>query len=162
MAEGSEDTLVGELTSTSTTKDGTVWVITQDNGTSITLTLDDSAAVYNGTTAVLITGIKVGDRISVVVYDNVITEIYLVTAVSSATKITGTVLTVDTTDHVITMLTSTGKLVYIDADWCNAMIRASTGFSVSLSQIDEDDLLVAYGSYADSSNFKALTIILES
>jgi len=162
IAAASENTITGELTSISTTKSGTVWVITRDNGSTATLTLDENASAYSGKTTIMLSSIQVGDQVSVVVYDNIITEIYLQSTTSTATKITGAVLAVNTKDRVVTILTATEKLIYVNANSYKAIIKASTGSSISLSALVENDFIVAYGSYADATNFKAVTIIVET
>ncbi len=126
------------------------------------MTLDENASAYSGKTTIMLPSIQVGDQVSVVVYDNIITEIYLQSTTSTATKITGAVLAVNTKDRVVTILTATEKLIYVNANSYKAIIKASTGSSISLSALVENDFIVAYGSYADATNFKAVTIIVET
>jgi hypothetical protein len=59
---------------------------------------------------------------------------------------------------VITALVS-GKLIYINASQTVAIIRASTGRSLSLSGISAESVIVAYGSYSNSVNFNAVTLM---
>ncbi|MGE4354758.1 MAG: S-layer homology domain-containing protein, partial [Oscillospiraceae bacterium] len=145
VAEGSGDTITGELTSVVATIGGTKWIITSDDGTTATLTVDENAGVYNGDTAILLSDIQVGDTISVVVYGSTITEIYLKSAANSSSKVSGTVLAVATSDKVITVLTDSEKLIYIDASSAASIINASTGNTLKLSAIPVNSELVAFG-----------------
>ena len=162
VAGGStQDTLTGELTAIITTASGTTWVIKDDNGSSQALTVEENAGVYKGSTAILLSAINVGDRVTVSLYGNSITEITLESAVSSSSKITGTVLAVDTSAKTITVLVSE-KLVYISTSGVGAIVNAATGDTMKLSSIAVNSTLVAYGSYTNSTNFQAVAIVVES
>jgi len=161
VSTGTETTLTGELTSISTTKNGTTWVITADDGIVSSLVLDENAGAYSGTKTILLSDIKVGDRVSVVVYNNIITEVNLNSSVSSSDKVSGAVLAVDAANKVITILTPSGKLVYINISSLVSIINSATGWSVALSGISTDSQIVAYGAYSDSTHFTAVSIIIE-
>lgn len=161
VSTGTETTLTGELTSISTTKNGTTWVITADDGIVSSLVLDENAGAYSGTKTILLSDIKVGDRVSVVVYNNIITEVNLNSSVSSSDKVSGAVLAVDAANKVITILTPSGKLVYINISSLVSIINSATGWSVALSGITPDSQIVAYGAYSDSTHFNAVSIIIE-
>ena len=161
ISTGTETTITGELTSISMTKNGTIWVVTADDGTASSLTLDENASAYSGTKAILISDIKVGDRVSVVVYNNIIIEITLNSSVSSSDKVSGAVLAVDTANKVITILTPNGKLVYINISSLVSLINSATGRSVTLDSITPNLQIVAYGAYSDSTHFNANSIIIE-
>ena len=161
VTNGSEDTITGELISVTSDKNGTVWVVEDEDGTETSLALDENVGVYNGTTSILLSDIQVGDEITVVVYDGTITEIYLLSSTSSSTKVTGTVLNVDTTEKQIMIITASDKLVYIDYSSVKSIINTSTGKTVSISAVEVDEQIVAYGSYSDSTNFTATAIVLE-
>ena len=156
------DKITGELTSITTTTNGTTWILTLDSGTIKTLTVDESADVYDEKdNAILLSNIEVGDTVSVVVYGSTITEIYLESALSSTTKLTGTVLAIDTSNHTITLLNKSSKLIYIDTSHVARIVDSSTGTSLSLSSLKENDSIIAYGSYSTSTKFAAVTIIVE-
>lgn len=157
---GTGSTVAGALTSTTTSASGTVWVITT-NGTQISYSVDDYVSVYNGTTAISLTDIHIGDQVSVVVYGNTITDISLVSSTLSATKLSGTILKTDTSNQVITILTSGNKLVYVKASSVVSIITASTGNYTSLSYLTANSKLTAYGTYSDSKTFTAKSIIIE-
>lgn len=160
VADGTGNTVTGELTSTTTSASGTVWVITT-NGTGTSYTVDEDAAVYNGTTSISLSSIRIGDQVSVVVYNNTITEIYLLSAMSSSTKVSGSVLKVDTSNQMITILTPSDKLVYIKTSSVGSILVASTGNTTYLSSIAVNSKLTAYGSYTDSTTFAAKSIVIE-
>jgi len=157
---GTGSTVAGTLTSTTTSSSGTVWVLTT-NGTKTSYSVDDYASVYSGTMATLLTDIHIGDQVSVVVYDNTITDISLISSTLSATKLSGTVLKVDTTNQVITVLTSTNKLAYVKTSSVVSIIVASTGNYTYLSNVTVNSKLTAYGAYSDSKTFTAKSIIIE-
>lgn len=162
VTEGSEDTVTGKLISITTTTSGTQWVVGADDGTSSTYTVDVNAGVYSGTTPILLSDIQAGDTVSVVLYGSTITEIYLVTSVSSTTKVSGTVLAVNTSAKTVTILTPANKLVYIDMSSVGSIITASTGKTLTIYSIGVNSELVAYGTYSSSTNFAAKSIVIES
>ncbi len=157
--EGEEDTITGELTSIITTTDGTNWVLATDDGT-VSYLIDENAAAYSGTTSILLSDIQVGDTVSVVVYGDTITEVYLQSALTSSEKVTGSVLAVDTSSKTIMILTASDKLVYIDASSVVTIISATTGSTMKLSAIETNSAIVAYGEYSSSTNFEAVSIIV--
>ncbi|HBR07306.1 MAG TPA: hypothetical protein DD735_00250 [Clostridiales bacterium] len=150
------------LTAITTTVSGTQWGLTAADGSTMTLDIDVNAGVYSGTSAILLSSIQVGDTISAVVYGGTATEIYLVSSVSSTTKVSGTVLLVNTQTRFITILTPAQKMVYIDAGSVASIISADTGRSMSLSSIGADSNLVVYGTYSSSNTFTAKSIIIEN
>lgn len=159
-AVGTGGTITGALSSFTTSESGTVWVLTV-NGVKKTYAVDDYVSVYNGTTAISLSDIHVGDQVSVVVYDNTITDISLVSTTVSSTKVTGTVLKVDTNNQLITLLTTSNKLIYVKTSTVASMIVASTGNYTYLSSIAVNSKLTAYGAYSDSKTFTAKSIIVE-
>lgn len=162
VTEGSEDTLTGVLISTTTTTSGTQWVVQAADGTSATYSIDVNAGVYSGNTSILLSDIQAGDTVTLVVYDSTAMEIYLVTSANTNTKVSGTVLAVNTTSRTITILTASSKLVYIDTSSVSYILNTDTGRSVSLSSVSEDSAIVAYGTYESSTNFIATSIVIES
>ena len=160
--EGSKNTVTGVLTAITTTVSGTQWGLTAADGSTMTLDIDVNAGVYSGTSAILLSSIQVGDTISAVVYGGTATEIYLVSSVSSTTKVSGTVLLVNTQTRFITILTPAQKMEYIDAGSVASIISADTGRSMSLSSIGADSNLVVYGTYSSSNTFTAKSIIIEN
>ena len=160
IAEGTEKTISGELTAITTTVDGTDWLITA-NGASTMYHVDEYASVYYGTTAILLSDIHAGDQVTFAVYDDTITDISLVSSTSSSTKVSGTVLKIDSTNQVITLLSSANKLVSIKTSSVVSVIIASTGNSMSLSSVTVGAKFTAYGSYTDSRTFAAKSIIIE-
>ncbi|MBP8639683.1 MAG: S-layer homology domain-containing protein [Oscillospiraceae bacterium] len=160
VAAGTGGTVNGVLTSFTTSATGTVWVLTV-NGTKITYAVDDYVSVYNGTTALSLSDIHIGDQVSVIVYDNTITDISLVSTTASSTKVTGTVLKVDSINQVVMILTSSNKLINVKTSAVVSMILASTGSYTSLSYLVVNSKLTAYGAYSDSKTFAAKSIIIE-
>lgn len=158
---GAENEVTGELTSVTTTAGGTNWVITTESGSTMTLSVDEEASVYNGSTSILLSDIQVGDTVKVVVYNSTITEIYLQSAIASSTKVTGTVLTVNASNKQITVLTSSSKLIYINVTYSTTILVTSTGKTIPLSSISTKSSLSAYGSYSSSSVFTATSIVIE-
>ena len=159
-AEGSENSLTGELSSITSTTSGTQWVIAASTG-SVTLTLDKNAGVYSGSTPILLTDIQAGDTVTVYYYGSTITDVYLVSSTNSSSKLTGTVLTVDSTKKLVTVLTTSEKIVYVDAASVGYIINAIAGRNISISSLTVDSQLIAYGAYSDSTNFGAKTIVIE-
>ena len=160
-ATANENTLDGTLSSIVATTSGTTWIITDSNGSNHSLVLSNTASAYQGSKSILPSVIQVGDTVSVVAEGDVISVIYLKSAVSdTATKLSGTVLVVDNATRQITVLNSAGKLVYIQVPTSASVIDATTG-TLALSKIEPNSQLVAYGSYSDASNFAATSVIIE-
>lgn len=161
-AKASEDTLDGILTSIISTAAGTTWMITDAENQTHSLVIDPAANAYQGSKAILIGIIQVGDTISVVSDGKTITEVYLKSAGGdTANKLSGTVLVVDAKAKQITVLSSTNKLVYISTRSVGSIVNASTGKTLTLSNVDVNSQLLAYGEYTDASNFSATSIIIE-
>ncbi len=160
-ADGTANTVTGVLTSLTMTTSSTTWVITTATGVQTTYILDNGAGVYNGTTSILLSDIHPGDSVSVVVYNNTITEINLVSSSTSSTRVSGTVMKVDAANSAITILTASEKLVTIKTSSVVSIIVASTGNYTNLSAIATNSKLTAYGTYSDSKTFAAKSIIIE-
>ena len=160
VAAGTGKTVSGALTAISTTIDGTEWMITA-NGVATMYHVDDYVSVYNGVTAISLSDIHVGDQVSVIVYDDTITDVSLISTANSSTKVAGTVLKVDSVSQIMTLLTSANKLVSIKTSYVVSVIAASTGNTISLSLITVGSKLTVYGSYTDSRTFTAKSIIVE-
>jgi len=157
-AKGSENKLTGRLTSITTTANGTIWSFAANDGSNKSLMLDEGVGAYSGKTAILLSDIHIGDEVSVVIYGDTVTEVYLQTAVSSSNKVSGRVLT--TEKNIITILTSSEKLVYVDTSSAS-VVAASTGKSLSVSNIDKNSVIVSYGTYKNSTDFAAKLVVAE-
>lgn len=156
-----EATLTGEITSVVMTTSGTSWVIKSDDGETATYLLDRAANAYSNNKAIDISTIGVGDKVAVVVYSNVITEVYLVSPYVSTEKLNCSVLMVDSSKRELTVLAA-DKLIYVDCLNLSYIIDAATGKSVTLASIDQGNSLVVYGSYSSATAFTASSIIIES
>jgi len=157
---GTGTTVSGTLTSSTTTADGTKWVVTA-NGVATTYALENGVSVYSGTTAIKLTDINVGDQVSIVVYNDTITDITQTSTTASTKKVNGTVLMVDTTNRRITMQIVSNKLIYIDTSTLVTVIVGSTGYTTYATSIQSGSIITVYGSYTDSSTFTAKTIVIE-
>lgn len=158
IAKGSENKLAGKVTSITTTANGTVWSFAANDGSNKSLVLDEGACVYSGKTAILLSDIHIGDEVSVVIYGDMVTEVYLQTAVASSNKVSGRVL--NTEKNAITILTPSEKLVYVDTSSAS-LFSASTGKSLSVSSIEKNSVIVSYGTYKNSTDFTAKLVVVE-
>lgn len=156
-AKGEEDTLTGTVTSMTTSVSGTVWTLRLSSGTERSLTLDDGVAVYNGSTSILLSDIRVGDQVKVVIYGDVVTDVYLQAATTSANTISGRILATD--NKIITMITAADKLIYVDTSSAT-MVSSSTGKTVYFSKLENSTDIIAYGTYKNATEFAATVIIL--
>lgn len=157
---GSVATVSGQLTAIATTTNGTTWTLTTGSSTA-TYTLDEDAGAYSGTTAISLSSIRVGDQVKLNVFGSVITEVWQVSATSSATKVTGSVLKLDTAAKQITVLTPDNKLIYISTASVGSVVIASTGASGNLASIAVNAQITAYGTYGYSRTFTARSIVIE-
>ncbi len=135
-------------------------MITTD-GVKKSYTVDEDAAVYNGKTLISLSDVHAGDQVTVVVYDDIITEVNLISSTSSSTKATGTVLKVDTANKLITILTASEKLEYINTSAVASVVDAKTGYTTYISNITINSKITAYGAYTDGKTFAAKSIIIE-
>lgn len=158
---GTSATVSGELSAVTTTLTGTTWSITTADGAIASYSLDEDANAYSGTTAISLSAIKVGDQIKATVFGSVVTDVWQVTAVSSASKVSGSVLQVDTAAKQITVLTSANKLVYISTTSVGSYVLASTGKTATLSSVALNGQITAYGSFANSRSFTAKSVVIE-
>ena len=157
---GNAGSVSGQLTAISMTTSGTIWTVTGENSTA-TYTLDEDANAYSGTTAIALSSIRIGDQVKLSVFGSVITDVWQLSAASSATKVTGSVLKLDTTAKQLTVLTPDNKLVYISTGSVGSIVIASTGATGSLSSIAVNAQITAYGTYVNSRSFTARSIVIE-
>ena len=69
---------------------------------------------------------------------------------------------VDTKAKQITVLNASGKLVYVSTSSVGSIVDATgNGKTISLSNLEVNSQILAYGSYTDGSNFSATSIIVE-
>lgn len=158
--DGTQTTVTGTLSAYTVSMSGTTWALTV-NGKTANYVLDDEVKVYSGSTETALGSIYVGDQVSIVCYGSTITQIKLVSAAYSATKVIGTVLRVDTASQIITVLTSENKLVYVSPASGASILKASTGAQISLSSIAAGSTMTTYGAYANSSKFTAQSMLIE-
>lgn len=157
---GNAGSVSGQLTAISMTTSGTTWTVAGENNAA-TYTLDEDANAYSGTTAIALSSIRVGDQVKLSVFGSVITDVWQLSAASSATKVTGSVLKLDTTAKQLTVLTPDNKLVYISTGSVGSIVIASTGATGSLSSIAVNAQITAYGTYVNSRSFTARSIVIE-
>ncbi len=161
VTDAEEGDVSGVITGITTTASGTTWFISDETGKTNSYVVDSGAVAYDGADSIALSSIALGDVVDVVLYDDMITVVYLMESETNANKITATVLHADQGDKLITAQMSSGSLVYVSTAKAGAVILASTGKNYSLSSMDEGDKLVAYGTYTDVSSFQASTVIIE-
>lgn len=161
VAEGTENTLTGVLNSTTDTLDGTTWELRI--GTSfVKLQLDDNVSVYRGTKSIKLSDIKLGDTITVTVYNDRISSITLdSTKPTTTTKLTGEVLKVDTSARQVTILVN-DKLYYVDVPGGTIIVNSANGKEIGLSLLSQNSTVLFYGSYTGSTTFAATLVIIEA
>ncbi len=159
-AEASETTFTGQLVAITTTSTGTSWTIKCTDDITRTFTLDKGATVHKGQSTIRLSDINVDDTVTVTVYGSTITDINRETGVTTTTKITGTVLAIDSKTKVVTLLYGE-NLLYVDTYYAVTIVEASTGKIITANDIKLDSTLTAHGTYKDSSNFRGTTIVVE-
>ncbi|MDD6189002.1 MAG: S-layer homology domain-containing protein [Clostridiales bacterium] len=163
VSEATQASIRGQITSMISTVDGLFWEITDDNGIVHRHSVASDAAVYKGTTSILLSTIKVGDLVSVSLFNSVITTVNLEntsTAVQTG-KITGTVLNVDNNKREIILLIS-DKLFYVNVSGAAPIYNAVTGRSLGISQITPNSTIVAYGTYDNSVTLNSTLVVVEA
>lgn len=162
VAKDNTEAIRGTLTTMLATSSGTSWTILDGNGISHTLTLSPTATIYHNGQMVLPSTVQAGDTVSVKAVGSVIFSVDLLTSNgSSSRKLTGTILSVDTSKRQITLLNSNQRLVYIHVNDAVTFLNASTGRGIRLSDLKTDQVLTVYGSYTDATNFDAVTVLVE-
>ena len=159
--QGKDATMSGVLTIITRTVNDTTWTIKAEDGTSATYILDNAAAAFSGETAIKLDMINPGDEVSVIVTAGIITEVTLQKSASpAADKLTAEILAVDPNNRVLTVLKE-GKLTYINCKKAASILNSETGKTLYFSDLAAGDMIVAYGSYKDSTNFEATSIVIE-
>ncbi len=161
VAEGTENTLTGVLNSTTETLDGTTWEL--KIGTSLVkLRLDANVSVYKGKNSIRLSDIKLGDTVTVTVYNDRISSVTLdSTKPTTTTKLTGEVLKVDTSERQITLLVN-DKLYYVDVPGGTIICNSANGKEIGLSLVSQNSIVLLYGSYTGSTTFAATLVIVEA
>ncbi len=161
VAEGTENTLTGVLNSTTETLDGTTWEL-RIGSSSVKLQLDTNVSVYKGKNSIKLSDIKLGDTVTVTVYNDRISSITLdSTKPTTTTKLTGEVLKVDTSARQITVLLN-DKLYYVDVPGGTIIVNSANGKEIGLSLVSQNSTVLFYGSYTGSTTFAATLVIIEA
>jgi hypothetical protein len=159
--QGQEATITGELTAITTTAEGTSVSVRTETGTVSTYTLDNDAVIWSGRTEISLNDLKIGDEISLLVFGDTVSDVYLIQAEASATKVSGAVLTVDTTKRQI-IIKYGSSLTYVNLKAGTPILMAATGASIALTGMPLEANIVAYGIYTSSNQFSATLIVIES
>ncbi len=158
-ASASRKGIEGELVAITSTATGTSWTIEED-GDSSTYMLDALADAYIGEKDVDISDVKIGDKISILIYGNVITEVEILSEYSSTDKISGTIIVVDEDADQLTLL-SNNRLIYVDARGAT-IISAETGTTHSIDDLRAELTVTIYGDSTSNTSMDATSIIVES
>ena len=143
-------------------KAGMTWIIQDDLDGSHSLTVDPAASVYQGTKAILVNEIQVGDTVSVSTNGHSIKEIRLkTTSANNAGKLTGVVLSYDADTKELTVTNTAGRWVYVRLREAGFVLDAASGEKITLQKLRADNHIVAYGSYTDANKFRAASIVVE-
>ncbi len=143
-------------------KAGMTWIIQDDLDGSHSLTVDPAASVYQGTKAILVNEIQVGDTVSVSTNGHSIKEIRLkTTSANNAGKLTGVVLSYDADTKELTVTNTAGRWVYVSLREAGFVLDAASGEKITLQKLRADNHIVAYGSYTDANKFRAASIVVE-
>lgn len=163
QSDAAQGTLRGQITSIISNINGLYWEITDANGTLHKHLVADDAAAYKGKTSILLSSIKVGDQVSVSLFNSTITTVNLESteSVLQTGKISGTVLNVDNNKREIILLIKE-KLFYINIPGSAPIYNAASGKALGISQVTPDSYIVAYGTYENSTTLNATLVVVES
>jgi|GEM_PF-1278411 len=154
----------GELVSIFSNVNGTTWTIKTgaSDDSFVSVAISDNATAWEGKNEIFVSSIGIGDTVSLVLYGEYASEIYVEAraASSSTTRVEGIILSIDTRTGEI-IIASAGKMLYIDASTTRYIISAETGNALKLSDLRADMQLLIYGSYTTSNAFKATSIVVE-
>ena len=143
-------------------KAGMTWIIQDDLDGSHSLSVDPAASVYQGSKAILVNEIQVGDTVSVSTNGHSIKEIHLKsTSANNAGKLTGTVLSFDADTKELTVTNTAGRWVYVSLREAGCVLDAATGERITIQKVRTNSNIVAYGSYTDANKFQAASIVVE-
>lgn len=155
---GEFKTIRGTLYATTTTLNGTTWIVEDNYGAKHTLTLDGSAPVYNGTEEIALSEIKVGDNLSVDAYAGTVVEIRLEHSTGTV-QLNGSIRTVNANERSLTLLKD-NKIITVDCSGVSNVVDLATGKNLSLSLLTAGNNITVYGEYVTSDSFKASGNIL--
>ena len=157
IATGGEVSLEGRITLITENAAGVVWTIRDDSNQAHAFALDPGISCFSDNTEIPWSEVRVGNTVGLVVYEDMITEVYVKESLQSGGKLSGTVLSVSS-DTITTF--AGNKLIYITVPSGNVLSTA-TGGKVSLTSIKPDTPFVAYGSYSSATAFTATMVVLE-
>lgn len=155
--EGQQASLKGQLTAIASTMDGTTLTVVNGEKT-YTYLLESNVGVWQGTKELSVSDLKAGQQVSIVVYADRITEVYIEESSIVSTSVTGTVLSVDTTSRQILIL-SDGKLIYVQTKIATPILSTGKGQTMVLANVEPNVMITAYGSY-EGTIFNATSVIL--
>lgn len=161
-ASVTSSTVTGTLTSIITDSRGTSWIVTKSNKDSCELLLAYNVKITRDGRSAAASSASIGDTVTATMYGGNVASIDIRGAETSETvsKLSGTVLAVDSAKKIITVLDS-GRLYYINGSAAAAVVDAPTGKALRVTAIEAESYLTAYGSYDSSGTLKAVTIIIE-
>lgn len=163
VGSSAEASAKGTISSMIETIDGLSWEITDTAGVTHRYPVAEGATAHKGSTAILLSTIKVGDTVSVTLFNGSITSVKLESTAAGpqSGKLTGTLLNADALSRKLILLIS-DKLYYVNVPGAVPVYNAATGKSLSLSQITADSSLVVYGTYENATTLSATLIVVET
>lgn len=159
--EGQEADISGEITLITKSASGTTIAVKSEDGTQQSYVVSSSVSVWDGDNAINFSDLEIGYIISLAVYDDEVTDIYLEddSAVNEG-ELTGTVLSVDTANFTVILLKADGSIVYVYVP-NSAMVTSIDGGILKLAKVTVNDKLVVYGAYDGATNFNATVVIVK-
>ncbi len=155
-----EANLKGTITRIVQEGTGSTLEVELEDGTTATYAVTSGVSITSGGKAVAVSALKVGYRLSMLVSGEQLISIEVDSAASTADRIAGTVLFVNTTERTILLQTAEGEIVTI-ATGANTQLITVTGGTFTLRTLAGEAgkaEIEAYGQY-DGLEFKASLVL---
>ncbi len=162
LAEGTEEKLVGTVSAVTESLSGLFWEITDELGAVRRLSVAENATAYKDKERILLSAVKVGDRVTLSLFNSVVTAATVESSAVTADqleKVTGTLLNADESKRQLILLVN-GKLCYVDAP-AGTPIYYAEGRALGMSAITNDSVLLVYGRYNSAARLQATLVIVE-
>ncbi|MDR0819595.1 MAG: S-layer homology domain-containing protein [Oscillospiraceae bacterium] len=130
------------------------------NGEEHIYTLERGVIIWMGQNSIKIGELQIGDEVSMVIYGEYITDIYLTERTTAAEKITGKLLTIDTTGEL--MLQADNALYYITVNAGITIITSGGNKNLGIYDLKPNSTLTVYGTMLGNNMMTASSIVVES
>lgn len=157
--EEQEASVTGTVSSINYTAVGTIITIKDAFGIETAYTAASSLTVIKGGVEVTLSDLKIGDTVSMVVYDLVVSDITIILSASSAGTLTGTVAYIGSSKE-ITVISDSNTIITVTIPAGAVITGTVSGTINGAKNIPLNATVTIYGSYTSSTEFTATLIVV--